>query len=111
MNYERIQSLLKEGLIAQNEADRYQTEFEVSKKELSEAGGQLSVLEEQTERIRDIKQKELAQAESELQLLLAGSRMENIRAAESLVTKLEEQLKILEKELDLLKSAARLTES
>ncbi|MBN2319284.1 MAG: efflux RND transporter periplasmic adaptor subunit [Acidobacteria bacterium] len=102
-NYERIQSLLEDRLIARNEADRYRTEFEVSQTELSAARGRLSVLEEQTESIRDIKRKELAQAQSELQLLLAGSRQEDIREAESRVVKLEEQLKILEKELELLK--------
>ncbi|MBN2243528.1 MAG: efflux RND transporter periplasmic adaptor subunit [Acidobacteria bacterium] len=103
LNHERTMSLLQNGLIARNEADRYRTIYEVSQKELSEAMGQLNVLEEQTERIRDIKRKELAQAESELQLLLAGSRSEDIRAAESQVAKLEEKLKILEKELNLLK--------
>ena len=101
-NYERAQRLLKDGLIAHNEVDRIRTEFEVSQKDLSAARGQLSVLEERTGRTRDIKRKELAQAESELQLLLAGSRQEDIRAAESQVLKLEEKLKIQVKELDLL---------
>lgn len=102
-DYERTQRLLESGLIARNEADKYRMEFEVRKKELSEARGQLKVLEEQTERTRDIKKKELAQADSELQLLLAGTRMESIRAAESQVEKLEKKLAILEKELELQK--------
>ncbi len=103
LNYERTQSLLQAGLIARNEADRDRTAYEVQQKELSEAKGRLRVLEEQTDRNRDIKRKELAQAESELQILLAGSRKESIRAVESQVIKLEEKLNILERELDLLK--------
>jgi putative peptide zinc metalloprotease protein len=103
LNYERTQSLLENGLVARNEADRNRTAYEVQQKELSEAKGQLSVLEEQTERNRDVKRKELAQAESELKILLAGSRKESIRAAESQVKKLEEKLSILGQQRDLLK--------
>jgi putative peptide zinc metalloprotease protein len=103
LNYERTQSLLKSGLIARNEADRYRTAYEVQLKELSEAKGQLNILEEQTARSRDIKAKELAQAESELKILLAGSREESIRAVESQVKKLEEKLNILDREVELLK--------
>lgn len=103
VNYERSQSLLKSGLIAHNEADRDRTAYEVQQKELSEAKGQLSVLEEQIERNRDIKRKELAQAQSELKIAVAGTRPESIRATESQVNKLEERLKILERQLELLK--------
>jgi putative peptide zinc metalloprotease protein len=103
LNYERTQSLLENGLIARNEADRNRTAYEVQQKELSEAKGQLSILEEQTQRNEDIKRKELAQAESELNILLAGSRKESIRAAESQVNKLKEKLNILEQQKELLK--------
>lgn len=103
INYERSQKLLEAGLIARNDADRDRTAYEVQQKELSEAKGKLKVLEEQTDRSRDIKNKELAQANSELRILLAGSRKENIRAVESQVKKLEEKLYILEREIELLK--------
>ncbi len=103
LNYERSQSLLKAGLIARNEADRDQTTYEVQQKELAEAKGQLSVLEEQTARDQDIKHKELAQAQSELNILLAGSRKESIRAVQSQVRKLEEKLNILGQQKELLK--------
>jgi len=98
-DFERNQRLLENRLISRNEADRYNAVYGVQKKELSVAQGQLKVLEEKTERTRDIKRKELAYAESELQLLLAGTRIESIRAAESQVEKLESKLAILEKEL------------
>ncbi len=103
VNNERTQSLFKAGLIARNEADRDRTAYEVQQKELSEAKGQLSVLDEQTDRNRDIKRKELAQAQSELKILLAGSRKESIRAVESEVNKLEEKLRILNRQIELLK--------
>jgi putative peptide zinc metalloprotease protein len=99
---ERTQRLLQSGLIARNEADRTRTAYEVQQKELSEAKGQLKVLEEQTDRNKDVKHKELAQAESELNILRAGSRKESIRAVESQVTKLEERLSIYQRQLGLL---------
>ncbi len=103
VNYERTQSLLENGLIARNEADRDRTVYEVQQKELSEAKAQLRILEEQTERNQDIKKKELAHAESEMQILLAGSRKETVRAAESQVRKLEEKMNILQRQIELLK--------
>ncbi|MGD0099232.1 MAG: efflux RND transporter periplasmic adaptor subunit [Acidobacteriota bacterium] len=100
---ERTQSLFKSGLIARTDVERDQTAYEVQQKELSEAKGQLNILEEQTDRNRDIKRKELAQAQSELDILLAGTRKESIRATESQVKKLEEKLRILTQQTELLK--------
>lgn len=101
--FERNQELFKEGLISRNEVDRLRAAFEVQEKELSGARGELKVLEEKTQRTRDIKDKELAEADSHLQLLLAGTRTENIREAESRVEKLEGQLAVLEQEIELQK--------
>ena len=100
---ERTQSLFKSGLIARTDVERDQTAYEVQQKELSEAKGQLNILEEQMDRNRDIKRKELAQAQSELNILLAGTRKESIRATESQVKKLEEKLRILTQQTELLK--------
>jgi putative peptide zinc metalloprotease protein len=97
--YERSRRLLEEGLIARNEVERDQTAYAVRQKELSEARGQLKMLEERTDRERDVKRKELAQAQSELQILLAGSRKESIKAVEAEVLKLEEKLKILSQQV------------
>jgi putative peptide zinc metalloprotease protein len=102
LDYERSQRLWKDGLIAANEADRDRTAYEVSQKELLEAQKQLSILEEQTDRTLNIKRKELAQAQSELKILLAGSREESIREAESQTKKLEEKLSILGRQRELL---------
>jgi putative peptide zinc metalloprotease protein len=106
LNNERTQSLLAEGLIARNEADRDQTAYQVQQRELLEAKAQLGVLEEQTDRDQDIKRKELAQAESELGILLAGTRKEAIRVAESQIKKLEEKLGLLDQQMQLLKIRA-----
>ena len=106
---ERTQSLFKSGLIARTDVERDQTAYEVQQKELSEAKGQLNILEEQTDRNRDIKRKELAQARSELDILLAGTRKESIRATESQVKKLEEKLRILTQQVELLKIEVPLT--
>jgi putative peptide zinc metalloprotease protein len=102
LNYESTQSLLASGLIARNEADRDHTAYQVQERELLEAKGQLGVLEEQTDRDQDIKRKELAQAESELKILLAGTRKESISVLESQIKKLEEKLGILQKQVQLL---------
>jgi putative peptide zinc metalloprotease protein len=102
LDYERTQSLLRNGLIAKNEADRAKTTYEVQQKELAEANGQLRVLDEQTDSNKDVKRKELAQAESALKILLAGTRKESIRETESQVNRLEEKLRILNMQLDLL---------
>ena len=102
-NHERTQSLYKAGLIARNEADRDRTAYEVRQKELSEAKGRLNVLEEQIDKNKDVKRKELAEAQSGLQVLLAGSRKESIRAGQSEVKKLEEKLRILDQQVGHLK--------
>ena len=99
LTHESNVELLKKGLVARNEADREKTAFEVQQRELSEAQGQLQVLEERTDNTRRIKAKELAQAESELLILLAGARKESIQAVEAQVAKLEAQLKILSQQL------------
>jgi multidrug resistance efflux pump len=103
LNHERSQKLLDTGLIARNDADRDRLAYEVQQKELSEAKGKLKVLEEQTDRSRDIKSKELAQANSELKILQAGSRKESIRGVQSQVSKLEEKLSILGRGVELLR--------
>jgi multidrug resistance efflux pump len=101
--YERSKSLFTQGLLAQNDFERDQTAFDVKQKELAEAHGQLKVLEERTDRNRQLSLKQLQQARIELKILLAGSRKESIQVAEAQVAKLEEQLNILSQQLEQLK--------
>lgn len=95
LTHERSQTLWREGVVPQVEADRDRTAWEVSRKELAEAQGQLKVLDEQTGRNSEVKRKELAEAQGALEVLLAGSRKEEVRAAEALAGKLAEKLGIL----------------
>ena|GEM_PF-361522 len=101
--YERSQSLLAAGLIARNEAERDQTNYEVRLKELAEAQGELRVLDERIDRTRQVKKRELDQARAELAILEAGSRKEAIREMEAEVGRLEEKLRILEQQLQHLR--------
>ncbi|MGA2262625.1 MAG: biotin/lipoyl-binding protein, partial [Acidobacteriota bacterium] len=61
-NYERSKALFDQGLIARNDMERDQTTYAVAQKTLAEALGQLKVLEERTDRDRQIKTKGLAEA-------------------------------------------------
>jgi multidrug resistance efflux pump len=105
-NYQRSNKLLAEGLISRSEADRDRTTFEVQRKELSEAQALMKVLEERTDRERNLKKRELDHARSELRVLQAGTRKESIEAVEAQVRKLEEKLGILGQQLELLKIAS-----
>lgn len=101
--YERTRQLHSDGLIARYELDRDQTALEVLGNEVKEARGQLKVLAERTDRSYEIKKRELAEAQSGLNLLLAGSRKEAIRGVETEVARLQENRDILARQLDRLK--------
>jgi multidrug resistance efflux pump len=102
-NYERSKTLFSQGLLARNEMERDQTTYAVAQKELAEALGQPKVLEERTDRDRQIRAKALVEAQSELKILMAGSRKESIEAVQANVSKLEEKLNILQQQLEHLK--------
>jgi multidrug resistance efflux pump len=101
--FERSTALDAQGLIPKNELDRDRTAYEVARKAHAEALGALKVLEETTTSAKELKAKELAHAQSELGVVLAGARKEEIRAAEADVAKLQEQLGILGQKIELLK--------
>jgi putative peptide zinc metalloprotease protein len=99
-NFERSKRLAEQGLIPRNELDRDQTTFAVAQKELAEAQGMLKVLEERTDRDRQLKSKSVAEAQSDLTILLAGARKESIQAAEADVAKLEQKQSILQQQIE-----------
>ncbi len=101
--YERSKQLLDSGLISRNDFERDRTAYEVHLREVSEAQSQLGVLAETTDRLLQVKKKEVGEAESALNILLAGSRKEAIEASAAEVAKLEEKLKILEQQLQHLR--------
>ena len=69
-------------------------------KDIGESEAAIGVLSETADRESDLKTKELAEAESELKLLKAGSRPEQIREVEADVTRLTDQVAILDQELE-----------
>ncbi len=101
-NAHRSRQLLAQGLISKADAERDETALKVADKGLSEALGQLRMLDERTDRLIRVKQKELEHAESELLLLRAGSRKESIRAAEEEVKKMDEKAQILARQISQL---------
>jgi multidrug resistance efflux pump len=102
-NYERSRKLFDGGLIARNDLDRERTNFEVRQRELFEARSELAVLTERTERLKQLKTKEVHESESALRILLAGSRKESIQAAAAEVAKLQEKSRILGQQLEHLR--------
>jgi multidrug resistance efflux pump len=100
---ERSQQLYSQGLIPRADMEKDQTALEVLRNELAEAGGQLKVLAERTDRTYQVKRRELDEAQSALKLLQAGSRKEAIHQVETEITKLQENVQILARQLDQLK--------
>src|SRR3970282_625639 len=100
--YERSRRLYGEGLISRADMERDQTAHEVTHKELSEARGQLRVLDERTERTGKVRRREGEMAETELATLRRGPRKESIRSVAAEVHELEEKLKILSHTLEQL---------
>jgi putative peptide zinc metalloprotease protein len=101
--YERTSRLKQEGLIPQNDLEREQTNYEVKSRELTEAQAALKVLQEKTDRTRQLKRKEVEEAQSQLDLLRAGSRQEAIDAAKAEVDRLTEKKNNLEQQLGYLR--------
>jgi multidrug resistance efflux pump len=98
-NLKRYTDLFASGLVARADLDKAETAVKVREREISETEAAIRVVAETADREADLKARELAEAESELRLMLAGSRPERIREVQAEVTKLESQLAILDAEL------------
>jgi multidrug resistance efflux pump len=72
----------------------------VREKEIGEIEASIRVVSEASDREADLKERELAEAESELRLMKAGSRPELIRQIEAEVDKLAKRVALLDQELD-----------
>ena len=75
------------------------TTVEIYRTAVGETEASIQMLAEQNDREEDLKERELAEADSALTLLRAGFRIEDIDQREAEVAMLEEQERILEKEL------------
>jgi multidrug resistance efflux pump len=99
-NLRRTQDLAAGGLIARAELERVETAVNVREREVAEIEAAIRVISETGDRESDLKARELAEAESELRLMLAGNRPELIQQHEAEVQKIEDQVQVLNQELE-----------
>ncbi|PYS55467.1 MAG: hypothetical protein DMG13_03945 [Acidobacteria bacterium] len=98
-NRSRARELYGNGLLARADLDKAETAVKVREKEINETEGSIKVITETSDREADLKTNELAEAESELRLMMAGNRPEQIRQVQADVDKLTDQVRILDQEL------------
>src|SRR5262245_50282399 len=98
-NLSRTRQLVEAGLLPRADLDKAETAVNVREKEIGEIEAAIRVVSETSDREEDLKRRELAEAESELKLMKAGSRPEQIHQAEADVDKLSRELALLDQEL------------
>jgi len=99
-NLKRAKELFDNQLIPRADLEKALSAVDVRKGEIREIEASIRVLSEAGDRESDLKSRELAEAESDLKLLMAGSRPEQIGQAEAEVRKLEAQVELLNQELE-----------
>lgn len=95
----RDRELSAGGLIAEADLQKAENAVKVRHDEISETEQAINVLNDTAERDADQKTHELAEAESDLKLLKAGTRPEQIQEAEDDVDRLSNDVRILNQEL------------
>ena len=95
----RTRELVEGGLSPRQELEKAQNAVDVRHKDIAETEAALQVLRETADRESDLKTRELAEAQSDLNLLKAGNRPEQIREVEVDVRRLTQQVAILDQEL------------
>jgi len=95
----RTRDLVGNGLLPRADLDKAENAVSVREKEIGEIEAAIRVVSETSDREEDLKKRELAEAESELKLMKAGSRPEEIRRVEADVDKLSRELALLDQEL------------
>jgi putative peptide zinc metalloprotease protein len=98
-NLARSTELFGSGLMPKMTFERDQESLAVAQKLLDEARGELAVLMEAKSRDAQLRQKEVQEARSQLDLATAGPRREEVQAAEAEARRLEAELVFLEDEL------------
>ena len=105
----RTSDLFEQELGPRVDMEKAQTTVEIYHSAVAEAEASLQILAEENDREEDLKTRELAQAESALRLLRAGSRPEEIQGREAEVNMLEAQQRILNEELKKSEIRARIS--
>ncbi len=104
--WKRVQPLIKRELISQKESSRREELVEVRAKELDEAQADLKVaMADDLAEVRQdqaVAEQEIMEAEAKLDVLLAGSRPEDIEAMAAKLSRLEAERDYAAKLLDLL---------
>jgi multidrug resistance efflux pump len=95
----RTRELVANGILPQKDLDNAATTVDVRQKEIGGIESSIGALSETSDRDFDLKTQELAEAESELKLLKAGNRKEQIRQVEADVDRLTKEVAILDQEL------------
>jgi putative peptide zinc metalloprotease protein len=95
----RTRELVENGLAPRAELEKAQNAVDVRHKDIDGTEAALKVLTESSDRESDLKTKELAEAQSDLKLLKAGNRPEQIREVEADVARLTQEAAILNQEL------------
>src|SRR6266571_1217455 len=95
----RTTELVDNGLVPRSDLEKAETAVKVREREIGEIEASIRALSETSDRESDLKTRELAEAESELALMKAGNRPEQIRQVEADVDRLTKQVAILDQEL------------
>jgi putative peptide zinc metalloprotease protein len=98
-NFNRAKELFASGLIPRADLEKADTAVKVREREIGEIQASIRVVSETSDRESDLKARELAEAQSELNLMKAGNRPEQIRQVEADVDRLTKQIAILDQEL------------
>lgn len=98
-NLARSTQLFNSGLMPKMTFEHDQETVAVRQKQLDEVRGELAVLLQAKSRDAELRQKELQEARSQLDLAVAGPRPEEVRAAQAEVRRLEAELSFLNDEL------------
>src|SRR5207253_6413461 len=98
-NLARTRQLVAGGVAPRADLEKAETAVQVREREIAEVEASIRVVSETSDRESDLKARELAEAESELALMKAGNRPEQIRQVEADVRRLSNEVAILDQEL------------
>src|SRR6185369_4768663 len=82
-NLDRTRQLVSGGLSPRADLEKAETAVKVREKEINEIEASIRVVSETSDREADLKTRELAEAQSELKLLKAGNRPQEIRQVQA----------------------------
>ena len=99
IEFGRTRDLFEAGLGPRVDMEKAAAELDIQKSAVAETDASLDILTESNDREEDLKERELAEAGSALNLLMAGFRSEEIQQRQAEVQTLESQRQILSEEV------------